>query len=88
VRRKTNNQSINAKKKQKKNKKNKKKNKTKKTPLQGEINPSKADFAKTGGIFHLYEDIFITGEGLQNLVLCSAPRAFGQGGIFIVPHLL
>jgi hypothetical protein len=37
---------------------------------------------------HLYEDITITGEGLQNLGLCSALRAFKQGGIFIVPHLL
>jgi hypothetical protein len=30
----------------------------------------------------------ITGEGLQNLGLCSALRTFEQGGIFIVPHLL
>jgi hypothetical protein len=30
----------------------------------------------------------ITGEGLQNLGLCSVLRAFEQGGIFIVPHLL
>jgi hypothetical protein len=30
----------------------------------------------------------IFGEGLQNLGLCSALRAFEQGGIFIVPHLL
>jgi hypothetical protein len=30
----------------------------------------------------------ITGEGLQNLGLCSALRVFEQGGIFIVPHLL
>jgi hypothetical protein len=30
----------------------------------------------------------IAGEGLQNLGLCSALRAFKQGGIFIVPHLL
>jgi hypothetical protein len=28
------------------------------------------------------------GEGLQNLGLCSALRAFEQGGIVIVPHLL
>jgi hypothetical protein len=28
------------------------------------------------------------GEGLQNLGLCSALRAFEQGGIFIVPHML
>jgi hypothetical protein len=36
-------------------------------------------------IFHLYGDVTITGEELQNLGLCSA---FEQGGIFIVPHLL
>jgi hypothetical protein len=29
-----------------------------------------------------------TGEGLQKLGLCSALRAYEQGGIFIVPHLL
>jgi hypothetical protein len=35
-------------------------------------------------IFHLYGDITITGEfGQQNLGLCSACRAFEQGGIFI-----
>jgi hypothetical protein len=39
-------------------------------------------------IFHLYGDVTITGEGLQNLGLCSALRAFEQGGIFIVSHLL
>ena len=39
-------------------------------------------------IFHLYGDVTITGEGLQNLGLCSALRAFEQGGIFIVPYLL
>jgi hypothetical protein len=39
-------------------------------------------------IFHIYEDITITGEGLKNLGLCSAIRAFEQGGIFIVPHPL
>jgi hypothetical protein len=33
-------------------------------------------------------DVTITGEGPQNLGLCSALRAFEQGGIFIVPHLL
>ena len=32
--------------------------------------------------------VTITGEGLQNLGLCSALKAFEQGGIFIVPHLL
>jgi hypothetical protein len=39
-------------------------------------------------IFHLYGDVTITGEELQNLVLCSALTAFEQGGIFIMPHLL
>jgi hypothetical protein len=38
--------------------------------------------------FHLYGDVTIAGEGLQNLGLGSALRAFEQGGIFIVPHLL
>jgi hypothetical protein len=37
---------------------------------------------------HLYGDIAIAGEGLQNLGLCSALRAFEQGEIFIVLHLL
>jgi hypothetical protein len=36
----------------------------------------------------LYGEVTITGEGLQNLGLCSALRAFEQGGIFIVPHVL
>jgi hypothetical protein len=39
-------------------------------------------------MFHLYGDVTIAGEGLQHLDLCSALRAFEQGGIFIVPHLL
>jgi hypothetical protein len=39
-------------------------------------------------MFHLYGDVTIAGEGLQNLDLCSALRAIEQGGIFIVPHLL
>jgi hypothetical protein len=39
-------------------------------------------------IFHLYGDVTIAGEGLQNVGLCSALKAFEQGGIFIVPHLL
>jgi hypothetical protein len=38
--------------------------------------------------FSLIWDVTIAGEGLQNLGLCSALRAFEQGGIFIVPHLL
>jgi hypothetical protein len=43
-------------------------------------------FTSRSRIFHLYGDVTITGEGLQNLGLCSALRAFEQGGIFIVPH--
>jgi hypothetical protein len=39
-------------------------------------------------LIYLYGDVIIAGEGLQNLGLCSALRAFEQGGIFIVPHLL
>jgi hypothetical protein len=39
-------------------------------------------------IFHLYGDVTIAGEGLQNLGLCSELRAFEQGGIFIVAYLL
>ena len=35
-----------------------------------------------------YGDVTIAGEGLQNLGLCSALKAFEQEGIFIVPHLL
>jgi hypothetical protein len=45
-------------------------------------------FTSRSRIFHLYGDITITGERLQNLGLCSALRAFEQRGIFIVPHLL
>jgi hypothetical protein len=33
-------------------------------------------------------DVTITVEGLKNLGLCLVLRAFEQGGIFIVPHLL
>jgi hypothetical protein len=36
----------------------------------------------------IYGDVIIAGEGLQNFGLCSALRAFDQGGIFIVRHLL
>jgi hypothetical protein len=39
-------------------------------------------------MFHLYGDVTIIGDGLQNLGLCWALRAFEQGGIVIVPHLL
>jgi hypothetical protein len=38
--------------------------------------------------YFTYGDATIAGEGLQNLGLCSALRAFEQGGIFIVPRLL
>jgi hypothetical protein len=31
-------------------------------------------------IFHLYGDVTIAGEGLQNLGLCWAPRVFELGG--------
>jgi hypothetical protein len=37
---------------------------------------------------YTFINVTIAGEGLQNLGLCSALRAFEQGGIFIVPHLL
>jgi hypothetical protein len=43
-------------------------------------------FTSRSRIFHLYGDITITGEGHQNVGLCSALRAFGQGGIYIVPR--
>jgi hypothetical protein len=36
----------------------------------------------------VYGDVTIAGEGLQNLGLCLVLRAFEQGGIFIMPHLL
>jgi hypothetical protein len=39
-------------------------------------------------IFNLYGDVTTAGEGQQKLGLCSALRAFEEGGIFIVPHLL
>jgi hypothetical protein len=47
-------------------------------------------FTSRSRIFHSYGDGTITSEGLQNLGLrvCSALRAFEQGGIFVVPHLL
>jgi hypothetical protein len=45
-------------------------------------------FTSRSRIFHLYGDVTIACEGLQNLGLCSALRAFEQGGISIVPHLL
>jgi hypothetical protein len=33
-------------------------------------------------------ELSFTDEGLQNIGLCSALRAFEQGVIFIMPHLL
>jgi hypothetical protein len=45
-------------------------------------------FTSRSRIFHSYGNVTITGEGLQNLGPCSVLRAFEQGGIFIVPHLL
>jgi hypothetical protein len=45
-------------------------------------------FTSRSKIFHLYGDVAITGEWLQNLGLCSVLKAFEQGGILIVPHLL
>jgi hypothetical protein len=32
--------------------------------------------------FHLYGDVTIASEGLQNLSLCSALRAFEQGDLY------
>jgi hypothetical protein len=37
-------------------------------------------FTSRSIIFHLYGDVTIADEGLQNLVPCSALRAFEQGG--------
>jgi hypothetical protein len=45
-------------------------------------------FTYRSRIFHLYGDVTIASEGLQNFGLSSALKAFEQGGIFIVPHLL
>jgi hypothetical protein len=45
-------------------------------------------FTSRSRIFHLYGDVTITSEGLQNLGLRTALRAFEQGEIFIVRHLL
>jgi hypothetical protein len=47
-------------------------------------------FTSRSSIFylHVYRDVNITDEGLQNLGLCSALGAFEQGGVFIVSHLL
>jgi hypothetical protein len=45
-------------------------------------------FMSRSRIFHLYGDVTIAYEGLQNLGLFSALMTFEQEGIFIVPHLL
>jgi hypothetical protein len=39
-------------------------------------------------MFHSYGNVTIASEGLQNLGLCLALRAFEQEGVFIVPHQL
>jgi hypothetical protein len=41
-------------------------------------------FTSRSRIFHLYGDVTIVGEGLQNVCLCSALRALEQGGILAV----
>jgi hypothetical protein len=46
------------------------------------------DCTSRSRLFYLYGDVTIAGEGMQNLRLCSALRAFKQGGICIVQHLL
>jgi hypothetical protein len=45
-------------------------------------------FTNISSITLQYGDVIIAGEELQNKGLCSALRAFEQGRIFIVPHLL
>jgi hypothetical protein len=45
-------------------------------------------FTSRSRIFHLYGDVTNADVGLQNLILCSALRAFEHRGIFILPHLL
>jgi hypothetical protein len=45
-------------------------------------------FTSCSRMFHLHGDVTNAGEGLQNLGLCSALRAFEHWGTFIVPHLL
>jgi hypothetical protein len=44
-------------------------------------------FTSHSRIFHLCGDVTVVGEGLLNLDLCSALRAFERGGNFIVPRL-
>jgi hypothetical protein len=38
-------------------------------------------FTSRSSIFRLYGDVTIAGERLQNLGLCSALKAFAQGGV-------
>jgi hypothetical protein len=45
-------------------------------------------FMSQSRMFHLYGDVIIADGGLQSLGLCSTLKAFEQGGIFNVPHLL
>ena len=45
-------------------------------------------FTSSSRIFHLYGDVTIADEGLQDLGLCLALRTFKQEEIFIVPYLL
>jgi hypothetical protein len=45
-------------------------------------------FTSRSRIFHLYGDVTLPVKGCKILGLCSALRAFEQGGFFIVPHLL
>jgi hypothetical protein len=45
-------------------------------------------FTSRSRIIHIYGDVAIAGEGLQNIGLCSALRAFEQRETFILPQLL
>jgi hypothetical protein len=45
-------------------------------------------FLAARAIFSYLAAVTITGDGAANFGLCSALRAFEQGGIFIVPHQL
>jgi hypothetical protein len=58
------------------------------SPSRGWLVTCICGFTSCSRIFHLYRDVTIVGEGLQNLGQCSALKAFEQVGIFIVSHLL
>jgi hypothetical protein len=45
-------------------------------------------FVAARAIFSYMAAVTITGDRAANLGLCSALRAFEQGGVFVVPHLL